>query len=118
MGASWDVIQGLVDGPTALAALALLLIFAAYGARRMRALVVFIAQYAAFLALALSAAIAGRHGYTLGLAYGQAQGLNDTGQLYYGVGGAAALGLLGFIAGGLVLAVFFVLLEIRQNTRG
>lgn len=118
MNASWELIQGLVDGPTALAALALLLFFAAYGARRMRALVVFIAQYAAFLALALGAAVAGRHGYAVGTAYGQVQGLNDTGQLYYGVAGAAAFGLLGFIAGGLVLAVFFVLLEIRQNTRG
>jgi len=118
MTASWELIQGLADGPTMLAALALLIFFAAYGGRRMRALIIFITQYSAFLALAIGAAVAGRFGYTMGTAFGAAQGYNETGQLYCGVGGAAAFGLLGFIAGGLLLSVFFVLLEIRQNTRG
>jgi hypothetical protein len=122
MTAYWDQIQGYIQGfadtPTVLATVALFLFFVAYGGRRIRTLIIFLAQYGALLALAIAAAVAGRYGYAAGAALGKAQGFNETGQLYYGVGGAAAFGLAGFVAAGLVLAVFFVLLDIRQNTRG
>jgi hypothetical protein len=111
-----DLITGVLDWPTALVAAAIALLAVAY-ARPMRAFVIWIAQYSAFLAVALLTAVGGRHGYATGLAIGQAQNINDMGQMYYAVGGAAVGGLLGLVGGALAASVFFVLLEIRQNTR-
>jgi glucan phosphoethanolaminetransferase (alkaline phosphatase superfamily) len=113
---SWDLLNGIIDAPTALIAAAVALFAVAYAPRRARALVIWITQYAAFLAIALTAAVAGRHGYTAGRA--MAQTTNEMGQLYYGVAGAAVGGILGFVAAALVVSVFFVLMEIRDNTRG
>lgn len=118
MGLSWDLLAGIIDAPTALIAAAIALFAIAYTPRRARAAVIWIAQYAAFLAIVLAAAIAGRQGYAAGIAMAQAQNINDTGQLYYGVAGAAAGGILGLVAAALAVSVFFVLLEIRDNTRG
>jgi hypothetical protein len=116
MASYWELLNGIIDAPTALIAAAIALFAVAYTPRRARALVIWITQYAGFLAIALAAGVAGRQGYAAGRA--MAQTTNETGQLYYGVAGAAVGGLLGFVAAGLVVSLFFVLLEIRDNTRG
>jgi hypothetical protein len=118
MPVSWDAIAGLVDRPSVLAAAVVALVVAVYVPRKIRALAIWAAQYAAFVALALAAAIAGRQGYAIGGTIGQAYGLNELGQFYASVAGAIAGGLAGFTAAALVLAVLFVLLEIRENTKG
>ena len=118
MPVSWDAIASLVDRPSVLAAAVVALVVAVYVPRKTRALAIWAAQYAAFVALALAAAIAGRQGYGIGGTIGQAYGLNELGQFYASVAGAIAGGLAGFTAAALVLAVFFVLLEIRENTKG
>ena len=118
MPVSWDAIASLVDRPSVLAAAVVALVVAVYVPRKMRALAIWTAQYAAFVALALAAAIAGRQGYAIGGTIGQAYGLNELGQFYASVTGAIAGGLAGFTAAALVLAVFFVLLEIKENTKG
>ena len=118
MFSSWDLIKGIVDWPTALIAAAIALFVVAYSPRRARAFVIWIAQYAAFFAVVLAAGLAGRMGYDAGLAMGQAQNINDMRQMYYAAAGAAAGGLLGFVAAGLAVALFFAVLDIRENTRG
>ena len=118
MHSSWDTIANLVDTPSVLAAAVVALVVAVYVPRKMRALAIWTAQYAAFVALALAAAIAGRQGYAIGGTIGQAHGLNELGQFYSSVAGAIAGGLAGFTAAAMVLAVFFVLLEIKENTKG
>ena len=118
MHSSWDAIANLVDTPSVVAAAVVALVVAVYVPRKMRALAIWTAQYAAFVALALAAAIAGRQGYAIGGTIGQTYGLNELGQFYASVTGAIASGLAGFTAAALVLAVFFVLLEIKENTKG
>lgn len=115
---SWDVIIGLLDIPTALIAAAIALAAIAYAPRRARAFVIWIAQYSAFLGVVLAAAVAGRSGYARGIEMGQAQNINEMGQLYYGVAGAALGGILGFAVAALAVSLLFTLIDIRDNTRG
>jgi len=114
----FDLIVSIIDLPTVAASAVIALFVAAYAPHRMRALVIWIAQYAAFVALVLAAAVAGRQGYAMGGAIGRADGLNELGQLYYAVVGAIAGGLAGLTLGALVFALFFVLIEIKENTKG
>jgi outer membrane lipoprotein SlyB len=113
----WDTVAALVDRQTVLAAVGIALIVAAYVPRQTRALALWVAQYAAFVALVLGAAIAGRQGFAIGEGIGRSYGLNELGQFYASIAGAIAGGLAGFTAASLTLAVFFVLLEIRDNTK-
>lgn len=113
----WDPIQSHFDLTTVLISAGVALLIVAYSPRRMRALALWIAQYAAFVALVLLAAVAGRLGYAMGAAYGLAYNMNDFGQLNLAIAGAAIGGILGFTAGALVVAVFFALLDIRESTR-
>jgi hypothetical protein len=115
---SWDAIKGFIDTPTLLIACAVALFFAAYAPRGARIVIIWVAQFAAFLALVLGAAVAGRAGYAAGLTSAQAQHVNDVGQLYYAAAGAAIGGVLGLVVGALAVSVLFVLLDIRENTRG
>jgi hypothetical protein len=117
MDLPWDTIASLFDWPTALAAAGIALVVTVY-ARPVRALVIWIAQYASFLALILIVAAAGRAGYATGATIGQAQNINEIGQLYYAIAGAVVGGVAGLVGGALVFSVFFVLLEIRENTKG
>ncbi len=112
---SWDLLNGIIDTPTALIAAAIALVVVVYAPRGARAVVIWIAQFAAFLAIALAAAVSGRQGYEAGLAMGQ--NIKELGQLYYAVAGAALGGILGLVGAALVMSVFFVLLDIRQNTK-
>lgn len=115
---SWDVIIGLLDIPTVLIAAAVALAAIAYAPRRARAFVIWIAQYTAFLGMILTAAVAGRSGYARGFEMAQAQNVNDMGQVYYGVAGAALGGILGFATAALAASLLFTLIDIRNNTRG
>ena len=108
----------LFDIPTLVACAVVALLIVAWGPRQARAFVIMVAQYAMFLVLLLITAVAGRFGYVTGTAIGQSYNFSETGQLYYAIAGAAVGGVSGFVAGALVCSVFFVLLEIRQNTRG
>jgi hypothetical protein len=113
-----DFTASLLHGPTVAVSALVALAVLAFAPRRLRALVIFIAQYTGFFAVVFAAAIAGRHGYGVGGAIGAAQGLNELGRFYAAVAGAAAGGLVGLAIAAPVLAVFFVLLEIRDNTKG
>jgi hypothetical protein len=115
---SWDVFIGLLDIPTLLIAAAIALAAIAYAPRRARAFVIWIAQYSGFLSVVLTAAVAGRIGYARGLEMGQAQNINEMGQIYYGVAGAAFGGVLGFAAAAVAISLLFTLIDIRDNTRG
>jgi prolipoprotein diacylglyceryltransferase len=118
MSLSWDLLTEVVDWPTLAIAAVVALLALAYGPRRLRAAVIWIAQYTLFFALVLGTAVAGRIGYVIGGAIGQSYNLNETGQLYYAIAGAVAGGLTGLVAAALLCGLFFVLLEIRENTRG
>jgi hypothetical protein len=113
-----EAIAGFVDLPAVVAAAVIALAVVAFAPRKARALVLWFAQYAAFVALVLVAIAAGRQGYATGGAIGRSHELNDLGQLYYAVAGAIVGGLAGLTAAALVVALFFVLLEIKDNTRG
>jgi hypothetical protein len=112
----WDLLNGIIDAPTALIAATVALLAVLYAPRKARAVVIWIGQYAAFLLAVLAAAVAGRQGYAVGLT--MAQTTNEMGQLYYAVAGAALGGVLGLLAAALLLSVFFMLLDIRENTKG
>jgi hypothetical protein len=113
----WDEVLGHFDLATLLISALVALLIAAYSPRGMRALALWVAQYAAFVALVLAAAMTGRLGHAIGTALAQAHGMNNFGQINYGIAGAAAGGLLGFAAGALMLSIFFALLDIRERTR-
>jgi hypothetical protein len=117
MSLPWDLIQSHFDMTTVLISAGIALLIVAYSPRRMRALVIWIAQYVAFVALVFAVAVAGRQGYAMGAAFGQAHGMNELGQFSFAVAGAAIGGLLGFAAAALVLSIFFALLDIRESTR-
>jgi hypothetical protein len=117
MPVSWDVIASIADTPTLVAAAVVALLIVAFAPRQARALVLWFSQYAAFVALLLAAAAAGRQGYVTGGAIGEQQGLNSLGQTYAAVAGALVGGLAGLTVAALVVALLFVLLEIRDNTR-
>jgi hypothetical protein len=113
-----DVIAGFLDWPAAAIAAIVALAIVIVAPRQARAVVLWFAQYASFLALLLVAIAAGRQGYVTGGAIGRAHELNELGQFYYSVAGAGLGALAGLTVGALVVAMFFVLLEIRDNTKG
>jgi hypothetical protein len=117
MDLPWEMIASLFDWPTALVSAGIALFVMVY-ARPVRALVIWIAQYASFLALIFTVAVAGRAGYATGGTIGQTQNINEIGQLYYAIAGAVVGGVAGLVGAALVISVFFVLLEIRENTKG
>lgn len=118
MPLSLELLAGVVDWPMVVVSAVLALGALAYGPRKLRAAIIWVAQFALMFALVLGTAVAGRLGYSIGSALGQANNLNETGQLYYSIAGAVAGGLAGFVVGALLCALLFVLLEIRDNTRG
>jgi hypothetical protein len=118
MPVSWDVIASVADIPTVAAAAVVALLIVAFAPRQARALVLWFSQYAAFVALLLATAVAARQGYGIGGAIGEQQGLNGLDQAYASVAGAIVGGLAGLTMAALVVALLFVLLEIRDNTKG
>jgi hypothetical protein len=118
MPVSWELLTGVLDWPTIVVSAAVALLTLAYGPRKLRAAIIWVAQLAMLFVLVLGTLVAGRLGYTVGGAIGQGYNVNDTGQLYYSIAGAAVGGIGGFVVGALVCALFFVLVEIRDNTRG
>jgi hypothetical protein len=116
MAFSWDDVQGHLDLTTVLVSVGVAFLIAAYSPRRMRALALWIAQYAAFVALVFLTVVTGRLGYAVGRAFGHSYAMNELGQFNFAVAGAAIGGILGFAAGALMVAVFFALLDIRERT--
>ena len=117
MISSWELINDYVDLTTVLIAAGTALLIVAYSPRRMRAAVIWFAQYFAFVAVVLAAVMAGRQGYAMGTAMGLAQNMNELGQLNFAVAGAAIGGFLGLAAAGLVFSIFFAVLDIRDRIR-
>lgn len=114
---TWDQIQNHADLTTLLVSAGVALLIVAYSPKRVRALALWIAQYAAFVGLVFATAVAGRQGYAMGAELALKHNMNEMGQLNYAVVGAAIGGILGFAAGALLLSIFFALLDIRERIR-
>jgi hypothetical protein len=86
------------------------------GAKRIRRMVIWIAQFALLFGLMFSTLAAGKAGYEFGMTAAQAD-QSGTYARFYPFLGAGAGGFIAFAAGALVSSFFFLLHEIADNTR-
>ena len=116
MLAPWDLLALAIDDPKIIIAFLIMLALAVVFAKAIRLAVIWTAQFAALIALVLTVFSAGAAGYVAGRSFQQTNPSASFAQ-FYPEAAAVLGGIAGFAAGSLVLSVFFIFLEILNNTR-
>jgi hypothetical protein len=112
----WDLLLLAIDDPRIVIAFLVVLALALFFAKAVRLAVIWTAQFAALAALVFTVFFAGMAGYFAGASVQQSHAAAPFAKFYPELG--VALGAIaGFAAGSLVLTVFFIFLEILNNTR-
>jgi hypothetical protein len=106
----------LATDPKIIVAFVVVLALAVLFANAVRLAAIWTAQFAALLALVFTIFLGGAAGYFAGTSFQQSHAAAPLANFYPEVG-AALGGVAGFAAGSLILAAFFIFLEILHNTR-